>query len=137
MLSNILNQLFKHSNHYFDVRNDPNLKMPGFSFIELDINNRIKPIILINLDLIPKQQDVLAHVIAHEWGHHVLRHINVPGQTTPQMPSPEERQEKEIEADIYAALFIKEFFYNKKHIESFILECKFDATNRINILNSV
>ena len=53
------------------------------------------------------------------------------------MPSPEERQEKEIEADIYAALFIKEFFYNKKHIESFILECKFDATNRINILNSV
>lgn len=137
MLNNILNQLFEYSYHYIEVRNDPNLNMPGFSFIEKDINERFKPIILINLDLIPKQIDILAHVIAHEWGHHVLRHISLVPPHSSQMPSSEERQEKENEADTYAALFIKEFFYNKKPIEKFILDCNFDCDNRINILNSV
>tara|TARA_Y100000389_G_C17448724_1_gene513291 strand:- start:1775 stop:2188 length:414 start_codon:yes stop_codon:yes gene_type:complete len=137
MLHKILNQLFEYSNHYIEVRNDPNLNMPGFSFIEHDINARFVPIILVNLNIIPKQIDVLAHVIAHEWGHHVLRHMSLVPPHSSEMPSPEERQEKENEADTYAALFIKEYCYNIKPIEAFILNCNFDCDNRINILNSV
>lgn len=137
MLNTILNQLFEYSNHYIEVRNDPNLQMPGFSCIEKDINQRFIPVILINLDLIPNQSEIIAHVIAHEWGHHVLRHIDLVPPLISQMPTKNELQEKENEADTYAALFIKEFFYDKKPIEQFILDCNFDCNNRINILHSV
>tara|TARA_B100001758_G_C18400292_1_gene608573 strand:+ start:553 stop:960 length:408 start_codon:yes stop_codon:yes gene_type:complete len=135
MLVQVLNQLFEYSNNYIAVREDMNLKIPAFSIIEKDIYGRHIPVILINQKLIPKNINIIAHILSHEWGHHILQHI----QKTPpiNMPEPEEIQIKENEADTYAAHFIKEYSYDKDDIINFMKDHPFDLDNRLNILCSV
>ena len=134
----ILNKLFEYSNCYIEVRNDVNLPMPGFSYIEKDIHGRILPVIILNLLLIPNDSNVLAHIISHEWGHHILRHIEY--TSTPNVMKQENfaiKQQKENEADKYAANFIKKYSYNKEPIIAFFREHPYQLENRIAILNSI
>ena len=137
MLVNILNRLFEYSNRYIEVRADNNLPMPAFSMIEQDIHGRYVPIILINFNLIPKNEDVIAHILSHEWGHHILKHIKLIPPLPHNMPSQQERQIKENEADTYAAKFIKEYSYNREPIIKFLHSHPVDLKNRLAILNSV
>ena len=135
MLVNILNKLYEYSNHYIEVRQDKNLPMPGFSTVEKNIHGQYVPLILINLDLIPNNESVMAHIISHEWGHHVSGHISiVPNEK--EMRDDNLRQQKEVEADKYAAEFIKEYFYNLGDIEKFIRQHPIDLENRLSILYS-
>lgn len=136
MIVGILNQLLKHSNHCIQVREDPNLHIPAFSVIEKDLFGRYVPLILINQKIIPNNENVYAHILAHEWGHHVLNHILVEPPPIHQRPSPSEVQQKENEADLYAAKFIKKHNYDVESICDFMREHPHDLDNRLTILFS-
>ena len=135
MLVNIINQLFEYSNHYIEIRTDPALPMPAFSIIEKNIYGRFVPIIIMNDKVLTEEKEVMAHILAHEWGHHVLNHIELVRENN--KPSHTERQNKENEADAYAAGFIKEFCYSKEPIKKFLKEHPHDLENRLNILESI
>lgn len=129
----IANQLFEMSNTFVELRCDIGMPMPGLSLIEPDIHGLYRPIIVLNPTIIPDDTNVIAHILGHEWGHHVLRHIE---PWTPDM-APEgsnRRQEKENEADTYAARFIKTYNYDIDAIISFLREHPIDLENRIQIL---
>ena len=129
----IANKLFEYSNYFVDIRCDVYLPMPGLSLIEQDIHGLFKPIIVINPRLIPEDENVIAHIISHEWGHHVLRHIErFPSQES--CESLQTRQQKENEADIYAAKFVKQFHYDIEPIIAFFEEHPIDIENRMKIL---
>lgn len=130
MIVNIINKLFEHSNHHIELRYDKNLPIPGFSFVEKNIYGQFIPIIVINLDLIPNNDSILAHVLSHEWGHHVLKHIKL----IPIKETKEEINKKEIEADKYAASFCKKYNYNIDDIEKFLNQHPCDDLDRIKIL---
>lgn len=132
----ITNKLFEYSNLYIEVRDDINLRIPGFSLIEKDIYGRYKPIIIINSQIIPNNIEVIAHILSHEWGHHFNRHIELEPPNIENMPNFHERQQKEDEADTYAAKFIKELDFNKDPIINFFKSNPMDLENRIRILNS-
>ena len=90
----------------------------------------------INTKLIPNNINIIAHILSHEWGHHVLRHMTI----EPNSFKTEEFdaiQEKENEADLYAANFIKEYSYDVNNIKDFMREQPGDLENRLNILQSV
>ena len=133
---NIMNQLFSYSNHYIEVRNDINLNIPAFSVIEKNIYGRYVPYILINPSLIPDDINIIAHIMSHEWGHHLLNHL-VPIDIIENMPIPnkDDRQEKENEADAYAAKFIDNKNFDKDIIIKFFKQYSlFDYENRKKIL---
>lgn len=134
MIVQILNQLYEYSNTYINVREDSNLQMPAFSIIEKDLHGRYTPVILINQKFIPKNINIIAHVLSHEWGHHILEHIK---KDPPKiMPDRNEVQSKENEADTYAAHFIKEYSYDTEDISNFMREHPADLENRLHILYS-
>ena len=127
------NQLFELSNTFIELRCDIRMPIPGFSLIEPDIYGLYRPIIVLNPTIIPDDPNVIAHILGHEWGHHVHRHIE---PRTHGMP-PEglkRRQEKENEADMYAAKFIKTYAYDTDAIISFLREHPIDLENRMQIL---
>tara|TARA_X000000950_G_C13467748_1_gene478538 strand:- start:118 stop:594 length:477 start_codon:yes stop_codon:yes gene_type:complete len=129
----VANQLFELSNTFVELRCDIGMPMLGYSFIEPDIHGLYRPVIVLNPRIIPDDCNVIAHILGHEWGHHVLRHIE---PRTPNM-APEgsnRRQEKENEADAYAARFIKTYNYDIDAIISFLREHPFDLENRMQIL---
>ena len=133
---NIMYQLFSYSNHYIEVRNDINLNIPAFSVIEKNIYGRYVPYILINPSLIPDDINIIAHIMSHEWGHHLLNHL-VPIDIIENMPIPnkDDRQEKENEADAYAAKFIDNKNFDKDIIIKFFKQYSlFDYENRKKIL---
>ena len=138
MLINILNKLYEYSGKFIEVKYDFNLPLVGYSFIDLDINDRIVPTISLNPNLYPKDVNVLAHILSHEWGHHVLNHIKTPTDPSfdiKKLQDKNERQVKENEADSYASKFITEFFYDKQPIKDFIREnSPNDFEHRIDIL---
>ena len=138
IINNIMNQLFDYSNHYIEVRNDINLNIPAFSIIETNMYGRNIPYILINLDLIPEDKSVIAHILSHEWGHHVLRHLKPTNvlKKEKNINNLDDRQQKENEADTYASKFIKDKSFRKDSIIKFMKEHPFDLENRLNILNS-
>ena len=138
MIVKILNKLLEYSDKYFVVRNDMNLPMPAYSFMDIDINNRFIPTVSLNPNLFPQDENVLAHILSHEWGHHVLGHIKIPGMIDEKiLKDKEDRDRKEDEADAYAAAFIKEYFYNKTPITEYIKSISPNYGNRIEILNSI
>ena len=129
----IANRLFEYSNLFVEIRCDVGLPIPGLSLIEQDIHGLFRPIIVLNPTLIPEDENVIAHIISHEWGHHVLRHI----ERFPSRESSESiqiRQQKENEADCYAAKFVKQFRYDLDSIIAFFEEHPIDIENRITIL---
>ena len=138
MLINILNKLYEHSGKYIDVKYDFNLPIPAYSFVDLDINDRLVPTISLNPNLYPKDNNVIAHILSHEWGHHTLNHIKAPTDPSfdiKKIQDKNDRQLKEDEADSYASNFIKEFFYDKEPIIDFIRNSSpNDFKHRINIL---
>lgn len=131
MIVNIINKLFEHSNHYLEIRYDKNLPILGFSFIEKNIHGQFIPVIIINLDLIPNNESVMAHILSHEWGHHILKHIKL----NPIKETQEEIQKKEIEADKYAVSFCKKYKYNIDDIEKFLTIHPCGNLDRIKILH--
>ena len=120
MYTQILNQLYEYSNNCITIREDRNLQIPAFSTIEKDLYGRYIPLVLINSKLIPNNINIIAHILAHEWGHHVLRHMN--DVELLHIESKKEDfntiQDKENEADLYAANFIKEYSYDVDDIKS-------------------
>ena len=130
MLTKILNKLYEYSNVYLDVITDDKLEMPGFSYIEEDLYGRLKPIVVLNPKLFPRDENVIAHIVSHEWGHHVLKHVF----TDPSKLSKEERQIREDEADKYASGFIKEFIYDVEPIVEYFKRHSPDYQDRIKIL---
>ena len=140
-VTKILNQLFKYSNVFLMVRHDRTLPMPGFSTIEQDMYGRNIPTIIINLSLIPNDDNILAHVLSHEWGHHVSKHLcsefKPPPSQSQYIGYIANQQQKENEADLYAAKFIKEYNYNKAPIIEFFRKNPVDIHNRINILTNL
>tara|TARA_Y100000741_G_scaffold221663_1_gene168982 strand:+ start:41 stop:517 length:477 start_codon:yes stop_codon:yes gene_type:complete len=129
----VANQLFEMSNTFVELRCDIAMPMPGFSLIEPDIHGLYRPVIVLNPTIIPDDSNVIAHILGHEWGHHVLRHIEPRGPDTPPEGS-NRRQEKENEADAYAARFIKTYDYDTDAIISFLREHPIDFENRMQIL---
>jgi len=136
MIIEILNRLFEQSNHCIQVREDPNLQIPAFSVIEKDMYGRYIPVILINQKQFPHDKNVYAHILAHEWGHHVLNHILLEPPPLHERPGPSEIQQKENEADLYATKFIRKYNYDAEVICSFMREHPYDLDNRLAILFS-
>ncbi len=136
LVVNIANQLFEYSNHFIEIRCDTSLPSPAFSLIEQDIHAHIKPIIVINPNFIPEDDNIIAHILGHEWGHHVLSHINKKHTLLQNSlkETSQQRQQKENEADAYAARFVKKFNYNLDTIIAFFREHPIDLENRIKIL---
>ena len=73
MLTNILNKLYEYSNIYIDILVDNKLKSASYSYIEEDNFGRIKPLITLNPNLFPRNENILAYILAHEWGKHYLK----------------------------------------------------------------
>ena len=131
------------SNIYIDIITDDNLKVPGFSYIDEDLYGRRKPMIVLNPKLFPREKNILAHIVAHEWGHHIHKHTSV----NPIELTDEEKNKIELEADYYAFNFIKIYKYNiteiinyikdnhKKNCEKFFKNQNF-IEKRLNILYS-
>ena len=131
MLNEILNKLYEYSNIHIDIITDDKLEMPGLSFIDEDLYGRIKPMIVLNPKLFPKEKNIMAHIVAHEWGHHYLRHVF----TNPNTLSNLEKEKKEDEADEYAAKFIKEYAYDKTPINDYFKRHSPNYLTRIKILS--
>ena len=129
----IANKLFEYSNVYVEIRSDPMMPIPGFSLIEQDIHGLFRPVAILNPKILTEDPSVIAHIMSHEWGHHVMRHISkIP--PLPNAEKPHDRQMKEDEADTYAARFIKSHNYDTDAIEAFMREHPFDLENRLRIL---
>ena len=86
--------------------------------------------------MFPNDKNVYAHILAHEWGHHVCNHILLEPPPMHLRPKPSEIQEKENEADLFAAKFIKKYNYNVEEIAHFMREHPHDLDNRLSILFS-
>ena len=134
MLTAILNKLYEYSNIYIDIITDDNLKVPGFSYIDEDLYGRRKPMIVLNPKLFPREKNILAHIVAHEWGHHALKHVF----TDPSTLNILEKEQKENEADEYASKFIKEYMYDIVPIIDYFKRHSpnFDARKKILLTSS-
>ena len=137
LIVRIANKLYEYSNQYIEIRCDNHLRTPGFSLIEKDIHGRLIPIIVVNPDILPCDENIVAHVISHEWGHHVCKHLlnrSKPMSESMYFESPETKWKKENEADAYAARFVSEHNYNIEAIADFFRSNPIDLDNRMRIL---
>jgi hypothetical protein len=130
------NELYEHSNMALAVRCDPALPMPGFSLVETDHGGLQRPTVVVNPEILPACPHVVAHVMGHEWGHHYLRHLNPASsdEGDGRARTPEERRRKELEADAYAAGFVKARGYDVRAVEAFIREHPVDLEERLRTL---
>ncbi len=116
-INSVIDNLVKHSGILYEIIYDNNLHIPGLSFIEKDLrgNDRFK--IVINLKMIENENiDVIAHILSHEWGHHMLKHT----LKNPILLNENEKINIELEADTYAINFIKKYNYNQENIKEFL-----------------
>ena len=136
LIVTVANQLYEHSNMALSIRCDPALPMPGFSLVETDHGGLRRPTVLVNPDILPACPHIVAHVMGHEWGHHYHRHLNPsgPDKAPRQASTPEERRLKELEADSYAAGFVKRRGYDIRAIEAFMREHPVDLEERLRVL---
>ena len=116
MLTEILNQLFDYSNIYIEIKEDSALPIIAMSVLETNIHGRKQPVIIINPSLIPAEMDIVAYILAREFGHHFLEHVRMDSSTC--LPSIQGRFE--MESDMYASSFLSEYNYDKTVIISFI-----------------
>lgn len=108
----VLQKLQSFSNTYINLIIDYNLEIPGLSYLdELGL-----PIIRLNLTKIPECESTIAHVLSHEYGHHMMSHVKV----NPRFLHPYEINKSEEEADRYAKSFIRANKYDLKPIEQFV-----------------
>ena len=133
-----MNKLYEFSNRYIEVRIEKSLPMPGFSTIEKDIYGRFIPLILINPKVLTEDTNVIAHILAHEWGHHKNNHIPLVPPNETEKETKAQIDEKEDEADLFAAEFIKEYQYDKGPIITFMRSSRDPTVNkRIMLLNAL
>ena len=103
---------------------DHNLEITGLSYRdEIGL-----PIIRINLTKISECENVIAHVLSHEYGLHVYGHIN----SDPSKKTHKEMEFIEDQADSYASYFIKYHNYDVDKIADYIRM----TTNSNKVLNS-
>ena len=143
-IETIIDKLVNYSGCLFEIIYDNKLPMPGMSFIEKDLRgiNRYK--VVINYDLVKNETpSVIAHILSHEWGHHILKHTLV----NPSLLSTNIISETEIEAYTYAYNFIIQNNYSIEDIQNYIkknfeyesrdFKNKLDLfKKRINVLNN-
>tara|TARA_B100001564_G_scaffold158881_1_gene133517 strand:+ start:4101 stop:4568 length:468 start_codon:yes stop_codon:yes gene_type:complete len=133
-LEEVLDELVEFSGKLFEVKVDNNLHIPAFSLIENDFRGNPRNLILINDRLIPMtNKSILAHILAHEYGHHIYNHVKIhPGNF-----NAKQLEHIENEADFYALMFIEKYNYDKDEIISFMSETSINkemSRNRIDIL---
>jgi hypothetical protein len=120
----IIDNLIEHSGCLFEIIYDDNLQMPGMSIIIKDQRGIDRKKVIINYNLIKDESiSVIAHILSHEWGHHILKHT----LSNPILLSANKISDIEIEADTYANKFIVKYDYNIKDIINYIkknFECE-------------
>ena len=143
-IDSIIDKLVNHSGCLFEIIYDSKLPMPGMSFVEKDFRGMNRYKVVLNYNLIKNESpSVIAHILSHEWGHHILKHTLV----NPSLLSADRISETEIEADTYAYNFIIQNNYSIEDIQNYIkknFECetnhfknKLDLfKKRINVLNN-
>ena len=133
-LEEILDELVEFTGKLFEVKIDNNLQFPAFALIENDFRGNPRDVILINDRLIPmNNKSILAHILAHEYGHHIYEHIKIyPGHL-----NSKQLEHIENEADFHALMFIEKYNYNKDEIIRFIADTSVNkeiSKTRIDIL---
>ena len=133
-LEEILDQLVEFTGKLFEIKIDENLQIPAFSLIENDFRGNPRNTILINDRLIPmNNKSILAHILAHEYGHHIYEHIKI----NPNHLNSKQLEHIENEADFYALMFIEKYNYDKDEIIKFIVDTSINkeiSKTRIDIL---
>ena len=76
-MENIIQELVEYSGKLFIIKEDNNLRIPAFSLIEYDFRNNPRNVIVINKRLIPEDISIMAHILAHEYGHHIYEHVKI------------------------------------------------------------
>lgn len=133
-LEEILDQLVEFTGKLFEIKIDSNLQIPAFSLIDIDFRGNPRNTILINDRLIPmNNKSILAHILAHEYGHHIYEHVKI----NPAFLNPQQLEHIENEADFHALMFIEKYNYNKDEIIKFIADTSINkeiSRSRIDIL---
>lgn len=133
-LDEIIDQLVEFSGKLYEVKIDTKLQIPAFSLLDTDFRGNLRNKILINTNLIPmNNKSILAHILGHEYGHHIYEHIKIyPGDL-----NPNQLTQVENEADFYALMFIEKYNYDKDEIIKFISDTTLNkeyCRTRIDIL---
>jgi hypothetical protein len=124
-IDNIIDNLVEYSGNLFEIIYDDKLEIPGLSIL---IKDRfiLRHKIILNYELIKNEDiSVIAHILSHEWGHHIYKHTYI----NPQTLSNEEKEKIELEADKYAYDFIKYYNYDLDKVIHYIKK------NHINDIN--
>ena len=133
-MDDIIDQLVEYSGYLFEIKMDNLLPLIALSRIHYDHRNKPRNEIILNPTKIPMyDRAVLAHVLSHEWGHHLYNHVKI----DPANLTSEQRVHIENEADFFASLFVNKYNYNKDSIIKYILESDLDKPyikSRISIL---
>jgi hypothetical protein len=116
-IEQLIDNLVEYSNYLFEIEYDNNLEMPGLSILIIDNRHQLRNKIILNYNLIKNETiSVIAHILAHEWGHHIYKHTYI----NPLTLNNKEKDIIEIEADNYAYNFIKIYNYNINEIINYI-----------------
>lgn len=127
MIDFVINQLCN-----FTGRNDIKLKYDNCLHIPaLSLNMNNESIIVVNKNLIPNNVPVIAHILSHEYGHHIYGHTYI----NPQLLNKSTIDNFENEADYHAHRFINEYHYDKSAIVRYLYLTKSPNLNtRLDIL---
>ena len=73
----ILDELVEFTGKLFEIKID-NVTNSSISLIDIDFRGNPRNTILINDRLIPmNNKSILAHILAHEYGHHIYEHVKI------------------------------------------------------------
>ena len=135
-INQIIDNLVDYSHTLFEIEYDNKLEIPALSILIKDNRYQLRHKIIINYNLIKEESiSVIAHILSHEWGHHMFKHTF----TDPTTLTTEQRTLVELEADTYALNFIKKYNYNKNNIIKYIKKNHIKDCNifqqKLNLLN--